>query len=68
MAIRYKSIRIGWQRLIVNIACLANRYSTDTEGLAACLGLQVSPRVELQAIIAKLERKLSHKTLFTIGT
>jgi hypothetical protein len=46
---------------------LANRYSTDTEGLAACLGLQMSPKMELQAIVAELERKLSRKTLFTIG-
>jgi hypothetical protein len=46
---------------------LANRYSTDAVGLAACLGLQASPRMEVQAIIAELERKLSHKTLFTIG-
>ncbi len=46
---------------------LANRYSTDTEGLAACLGLQVSPKVEMQTIVAELERKLSRKTLFTIG-
>jgi hypothetical protein len=46
---------------------LAGRYSTDADGLAACLGLQVSPKVELQAIIAELERKLSQKTLFTIG-
>ena len=46
---------------------LTNRYSTDTEGLAAFLGLQVSPKMELQAIVAELERKLSRKTLFTIG-
>jgi hypothetical protein len=46
---------------------LANRYSTDTEGLAACLGLQVSPKMELVTIVAALERKLSRKTLFTIG-
>ncbi len=47
---------------------LANRYSTDAEGLAACLGLQMSPRVELQSIVAELERKLSRKTLLTIGS
>jgi hypothetical protein len=47
---------------------LASRYSTDAEGLAACLGLQASPKMELQAIVAELERKLSRKTLLTIGT
>lgn len=46
---------------------LANRYSTDADGLAACLGLQMSPNVELQTIVAELEKKLSRKTLFTIG-
>jgi hypothetical protein len=47
---------------------LANRYSTDTQGVAACLGLQASPKIELLAIVAELERKLSAKTLFTIGS
>jgi hypothetical protein len=46
---------------------MANRYSTDTDGLAACLGLQASPKIELQVILAELERKLSERTLFTIG-
>jgi len=46
---------------------LAERYSTDAAGLAVCLGLQESPKLELQTIIAELERKLSQKTLFTIG-
>ncbi|MBN1912371.1 MAG: hypothetical protein JW818_21805 [Pirellulales bacterium] len=46
---------------------LANRFSTNAEGLAACLGLQADPRLELQAIIEQLERKLSSKTLFTVG-
>jgi hypothetical protein len=46
---------------------LAQRYSTDTEGMAACLGLQVNPKVELQAIFADLEKRVSSKTLFTIG-
>jgi hypothetical protein len=46
---------------------LAQRYSTDTEGMAACLGLQVNPKVELQTILADLEKRVSSKTLFTIA-
>lgn len=41
-----------------------SRLSTDAEGVAACLGLQVEARVELQEIIKVLESKISQDTLF----
>jgi hypothetical protein len=46
---------------------LSNRSSTDAEGIAACLGMQVNPKIELQAILQELEKKISDKTLFTVG-
>jgi hypothetical protein len=42
---------------------LGDRLSTDTAGIAACLGLQVSPHMELGVIVELLEKKLSSKTL-----
>ncbi|MFH0800533.1 MAG: NotI family restriction endonuclease [Pseudomonadota bacterium] len=39
------------------------RLSTDSEGIAACLGLQAEARVELTQIVAALEAKLSPSTL-----
>lgn len=44
---------------------LANRYSTDSNGIAESLGLQASPRVELDEIIRLIETKISKDTLFT---
>ena len=38
------------------------RHSTDSNGIATSLGLGVSPKVELQAIIAVLEDKISAGT------
>jgi hypothetical protein len=46
---------------------LATRVSTDAEGIAKCLGLQAEAKIELDVIIAELERKISANTLFTIG-
>jgi len=45
---------------------LASRASTDAAGIASSLGLQVSPRVELEVIIAAIESRLSAKTLLTV--
>jgi hypothetical protein len=45
---------------------LANRYSTDTAGVAQMLGLQASANVTLEALVAKLESKLSDATLLSI--
>jgi hypothetical protein len=46
---------------------LETRVSTDAAGIATCLGLQAEAKVELEVIIAELEKKLSTNTLFTIG-
>lgn len=43
---------------------LESRVSTDSDGIAACLGLQAEARVELAQIVAALEAKLSPNTLF----
>lgn len=45
---------------------LTSRYSTDTEGVNICLGLQAEAKVELLDIMAKIESKMSEKTLMTI--
>lgn len=45
---------------------LSSRFSTDADGIATCLGLQADPKIEMQAIVLELERKLSAKTLITI--
>lgn len=45
---------------------LAERFSTDTDGLARCLGLQAEARVELDVIIGQLEAKMSDRTLLGI--
>jgi hypothetical protein len=47
---------------------LANRISTDAQGIAACLGLQANPKVELDVIVAQLERKLSDNTRFSVSS
>jgi Restriction endonuclease NotI. len=43
---------------------MARRLSTDTEGIAVCLGLQAEARVELDHIIASLQARISASTLF----
>ena len=45
---------------------LKERISTDAQGIAACLGLQVSGKVELEAILSQIEQKLPKSTLLTI--
>jgi len=46
---------------------LKERISTDTAGIAMCLGLQADTKVELQAILEQIEAKLPQSTLLTIG-
>jgi hypothetical protein len=46
---------------------LDSRVSTDAEGIAKCLGLQAESKVELQIIIAELEKKMSSNTVLTLG-
>lgn len=45
---------------------LKERVSTDEQGVAACLGLQVSPKVELETVLAQIEAKLPQSTLLTV--
>ena len=44
---------------------LRNRISTNSVGIALCLGLQAEARVELDTFIRYLESKISVKTIFT---
>lgn len=44
---------------------MQSRLSTDTDGIATCLGLQAEARVELEQILNALQAKLSPATLFT---
>jgi hypothetical protein len=44
---------------------LQSRLSTDTAGIAQCLGLQAEARVELEEIIRALQAKISPATMFT---
>lgn len=46
---------------------LKDRLSTDTAGVAACLGLQVDAKVELTTILKQIEDKLPKSTLLTVG-
>lgn len=46
---------------------LAERYSTDTEGVSVCLGLQAEINVELSEIVTAIEAKISEATLFNIS-
>ncbi len=45
---------------------MRERFSTDTAGIAACLGLQASANVELVTIVTLLESKISDRTLMTL--
>ncbi len=45
---------------------LCSRLSTDTHGIAKSLGLQVSPKVELEEILALLESKITGDTLLAL--
>jgi len=45
---------------------LTDRISTDSKGIAECLGLQAQAKVELEKIIEQLESKLSEQTRFEL--
>lgn len=45
---------------------LYSRLSTDANGIAKSLGLQVSPKVELEEILALLESKITEDTLLAL--
>lgn len=46
---------------------LKERLSTDTAGIAKCLGLQADTKLELQAILALIETKLPQSIPLTVG-
>jgi Restriction endonuclease NotI len=45
---------------------LDSRVSTDAAGVAECLGIQADTKIELETIVAELERKISAKTVLTL--
>jgi hypothetical protein len=45
---------------------LNSRLSTDTEGIANCLGIQAETRVDLQELVQTLEQKISEDSLLNI--
>ena len=45
---------------------LAKRLSTDSDGIAVCLGLQSEAKVELKNVLKELERKISSTTRMEI--
>ena len=47
---------------------LYERVSTDSAGIAKCLGLQAEAKVELETIIRELEKKVSAATLLSIDS
>lgn len=46
---------------------LTERVSTDSDGIARCLGLQADTKVELQAMLALIETKLPTSSPLTIN-
>jgi len=46
---------------------LIQRWSTNTHGIALCLGLQASPRVELEVMLRQVTERLSQSILLSIG-
>ena len=42
------------------------RISTDSTGIARCLGLQAQAKIELELVVRLLESKISDKTLFIL--
>ncbi|MEH1963990.1 MAG: hypothetical protein V7L05_29980 [Nostoc sp.] len=46
---------------------LTKRWSTDANGIAQCLGLQTSPRVELEVMLRQIEEKLQQSSLLFVG-
>lgn len=46
---------------------LTTRLSTDSAGIAVCLGLQAEPKVDLQEIISQIESKISKDTFLRLS-
>ncbi len=46
---------------------LSSRLSTDAAGIAKCIGLKGSAKVDLDLIVSMIEAKISQKTLLSLG-
>jgi len=46
---------------------LTERLSTDSSGVATCLGMQASAHIELESIVAQIESKLPQSVLLTVA-
>jgi len=46
---------------------LFSRLSTDTNGIAKCLGLRADPKIEFESIVEQLQKKISQESLFTVS-
>src|SRR5713101_5542638 len=46
---------------------LSERWSTDTNSIAQCLGLQTSSKVELEMILKQIEAKLPQSMVLSVG-
>ncbi|MBW4566851.1 MAG: hypothetical protein KME31_02165 [Tolypothrix carrinoi HA7290-LM1] len=46
---------------------LTKRWSTDANGIAQCLGLQTSARLELKVMLRQIEEKLQQSSLLSVG-
>ncbi|MDE0507288.1 MAG: NotI family restriction endonuclease [Gammaproteobacteria bacterium] len=56
------SKQVGGHRIM-----LAERHSTDTEGVASSLGLKAEPNVGFAKIVAAIEKRISTSTVFKIS-
>ena len=45
---------------------LSNRISTDSNGIALCLGLQAEAKIELELLVKYLETRISANTIFNV--
>ena len=58
---------INWLRRPGYKIQLSERWSTDTNGIAQCLGLQTSSKVELEMLLQQIEAKLPESMLLSVG-
>jgi len=63
---QFHAYEIRKERLAYTLQ-LKERVSTDGQGVAACLGLQVNPKVELEVILEQIAAKLPQSTLLTVS-
>ncbi|MCL1921240.1 MAG: hypothetical protein FWG50_09225 [Kiritimatiellaeota bacterium] len=65
-AVHFHAYRLGMKNAASgNPLTLASRHSTDSVGIATCLGLQSKANLELDDILERLSSKISERTLLT---